>query len=449
MFFRKVINKISDIFRNNKTRRIVAVLLLCFLIHLSIVLFIHYSQFRPFGGGADYEGYHKIGKTIADNFHKGDFSLEGLRFGHDFPVVVGILYYFTTPNILVGLLFVTLLFLISALSLYLIVLELGGDEKTALFLALAINLYPSYGYFGSLLLKDSLIIPLVLVSIFLIIKSIRKFNWTNFFILFLLCLIIDYLRFYIGYALIFSFVFSWFFSVGIKNKRAMALGIILTILIGFAPFLIGDGYFGYYVVQDFLNPGKITLYREIAYNPDSSRNETLNPISEGEQIPDQDTANLKPAEYIPSGMGSSFVVETGLKQGPVKFVINSIKSAMYALFGPFPWQFRYVRHAISLIETMPWYIIMLSFFIGIFAKLRDRNRKEILSFFIKTVPLWSFAILAIGALSLFINNYGIIVRIRIPIVISLLLTIVLFFNKQISDIYEKIFSYWRGRVYWL
>lgn len=428
------------------SKNIYTVLLISFLLHFFIVMFIQYAHFRPFGGGADFEGYNFYATKIANNFRSGNYSLDGLRYGHDFPLVVGIIYFLTIPNIIVGLLFICILFVLSIYLIYRIIIELGGSEKTAFIAALCANFYPSYGYFGSLLLKDTLIIPLILLSVLLIIKMTKKFSFYYFILFCVLCMAVDYLRFYMAYALICAFIFSWFLSCNFQIKK-LAFGVILIALIGVVPLSVGDGYFGYYVMQEFLNPGKITMYREMAYNPDSPRNETINPIFEEDGIPDQDTSSLPKSDVIPSGMGSSFVVETGFKHGPIKFVQNSILSAAYCLFGPFIWQFRYARHYSSLVELIPWYLIILVFLFGIYKEVKEKSITRVKELFYKTAPLWSFAIFAIGALSMFINNYGIIARIRIPALILLSLTIALFFDKNITLFYEKIFSNWRSRFY--
>jgi len=212
------------------SKKIFAVLLISFLLHFSIAMLIYYTGFRPFGGGADYEGYSFYAETIANNFRNGNFSLDKLRYGHDFPLIIGVIYFLTVPNINIGLLLISLFFAISVYLVYKLIIQLGGTEKTASLAALAVNLYPSYAYFGSLLLKDTLVIPLVLLSVLLIVKMVSKFSVMDFLLFFLLCVAVDYLRFYIGYALIFAFIFSWFLFSKIKLKK-IVFGIVLTLLI--------------------------------------------------------------------------------------------------------------------------------------------------------------------------------------------------------------------------
>ena len=53
-----------------------------------------------------------------------------------------------------------------------------------------------------------------------------------------------------------------------------------------------------------------------------------------------------------------------------------------------------------------------------------------------SLPLLIFSVFALGALSLFINNYGIIARIRIPAFICLISIICVMFNERLEQIYE-------------
>ena len=62
--------------------------------------------------------------------------------------------------------------------------------------------------------------------------------------------------------------------------------------------------------------------------------------------------------------------------------------------------------------------------------IKKEGVKGLVGFIRKTLPLWSFAIIALGALALFINNYGIILRIRIPMMICLVIAMSLVCKKE-------------------
>src|SRR5581483_8212235 len=95
---------------------------------------------------------------------------------HYFPVLIGILYIFTVPSMLVGQLFVAWLAGISAVLLYFLILEIGGSKKSAFIMGVLVSFYPSYLYFGSLLLKDTVVVPLVLLCLWLMIRIFKRFS---------------------------------------------------------------------------------------------------------------------------------------------------------------------------------------------------------------------------------------------------------------------------------
>ena len=89
---------------------------------------------------------------------------------HYYPVVIGIIYTFTLPEMIIGQLFGVWLAAISALFVFLIVREIGGNKKIAFLIGILASIYPSYLFYGSLLLKDTLVTPLVLFGLLLILK---------------------------------------------------------------------------------------------------------------------------------------------------------------------------------------------------------------------------------------------------------------------------------------
>ena len=65
-------------------------------------------------------------------------------------------------------------------------LEINGSKKLALLVGLIISIYPSYLYFGSILLKDTVVIPLVLAGMLLLIKMLKSFTVWKFLIFFII-----------------------------------------------------------------------------------------------------------------------------------------------------------------------------------------------------------------------------------------------------------------------
>ena len=369
--------------------------LAAFFIHLIAVLFIHYANFQPFSGGeGDYIVYQQQAQEIAQRVRQGNFSLQGLSIGHYYPVIIGYIYAFTLPEMLIGQLFGVWLAALSVLLTYLIVLEIGGSKNWAFLIGLLVSIYPSYLFYGSLLLKDSLVVPLALAGLFLTIKLIKKFSWRDFLIFYLILTTLIHLRFYIGYVLLFTFIFCWLILSQLDLKKRFFYGIIIVFLLGFSPQISGYGYYGVYTIENFLNPQKITYYREVAYIPPAT------------QPP-------------PPGTGSSIVIEIGF-DNPLKFLGNFLKSFIYVLLGPLPWQMKYPRHFFALLETIPWYFLL---FFVIKGAIRSFKRYKI------AIPLTTFSLGVFSVLALFLSNFGIVTRIRIPAFISLLCLIPLSFTN--------------------
>lgn len=436
VFFLSIITFLILLKIGIKDQELYIIFLITLLIHLAAVLFIYYTEFKPFGGGADYDGYNQTAIEIAQRFKQGNFSLQGLRLNHYFPLLIGIIYVFTLPEMIVGQLFTIWLAALSVLFTYLIVREINGSKKWAFLIGLIVSVYPSYLYFGSLLLKDTLIIPLVLSALFLFIKMMKNFSWQNFLIFYIILTGIIHLRFYIGYALLFSFILCWFLISTLNLKKRVIYGVIIVLLLGFSPQVLGFGYYGIDSIKHYFDPETIIFYREVAYV--SSKTPSSKTPSSETSSPETPSSEAE-SDFL-SGLGSSFTVETSF-ESPSKFLKSYSQTFIYSLLGPFPWQIRYRRQLFALFETIPWYFLFFILVLGVFKSIKTKGILETIKHYRFGIPLLTFSLMALGALSLFITNFGIITRIRIPIFIALLCLIPISFN------YEKIFNYRGNRIY--
>ena len=425
-----------------KNKKFYLLFIITLLIHLGAVLFIHYANFQPFsGGGGDYILYQRQAKEIAGRVSNGNFSLKGTEIFHYYPVIIGYIYALTLPEMIVGQLFGVWLAAISAILVYLIVLEIGGSEKQAFNIGLIISVYPSYLFYGSLLLKDVLVTPLALGVLFLVIKLIKNLSWENFLIFYIVLASLIHFRFYIGYAVIFTFIFCWLFLSQINLSKRITYGIVMVFFLGFLPQISGYGYFGRLTFKAYLNPETITAYREsnytpinIAYNPapypvpsvlnsETPISETPPPCSTTPTPPSTtptppsttlptpcSTTPPPPSTTPPPGAQSTIVTKTEFNK-PIAFLGNYLKSFIFVLLGPFPWQIKYERQYLALIETIPWYVLV---FFSV------KEIKKSIQNYRKTLPLILFGFGVLAVLALFTPNFGIITRIRIPAFISLL-----------------------------
>ncbi|MFC1630149.1 hypothetical protein ACFL06_01275, partial [Patescibacteria group bacterium] len=251
-----------------KSKTLIFLLLITFLVHFGGVLFIHYADFQPFGAGGmgDFTLYNNEAQEIAKRIHQGNFAFqEGLYIHHYYPVVIGYVYALTIPDMFIGQLLNVWLAVISVLLVYLIVLEIGGSKKQAFFIGLIVCIYPSYLFFGSLLLKDVLVVPLILGGLLLTLKLIKDFLWRNFAIFYIILGAIIHFRFYVGFALLFTFILCWLLLSKVNLKKRIIYGTIIIILLGFLPQFFDHGYYGFKTFEYYKNPRVITVYREKAY----------------------------------------------------------------------------------------------------------------------------------------------------------------------------------------
>lgn len=402
-----------DKIKNEKQKNILGALFLTvFLLHILAVLFVYYFNFQPFSGGrGDFIYYNIDAQKISEKLHQGNFSLEGLSSGHYYPVIVGYIYAVTIPKILIGELFNAWLVSLIAVFIYLVVREIGRSEKEGFIIGLIVAVYPSLAFYSSLLLKEAIAILFVAIALLMALKIIKEFSWKKFIIFYLALAGITHFRFYISYALILAFIISWFFLSNMQIRKRAVYGIIMFALIGFLPQIsvVGgwsSGYFGITNFTSFLNHDTITYYRETVYAPT---------IPETPQLNSEKNDGLKPVLLEKTGTGdgreSSTTIKTGF-ENPITFIKNTILSFIFSLLGPYPWQLKKLTHLFLLPEIIPWYFILFFIIKGV----SENIKKEYKSM----LPILLFSIFVIGSLSLFMTNFGITTRIRIPAFLALL-----------------------------
>ncbi|MFH1968255.1 MAG: hypothetical protein ABIJ84_02620 [bacterium] len=423
--------------KEEKQRKILSALfIIVFLLHILGVLFLYYANFQPFSGGyGDFVVYERQAQEIVDRVQQGNLSLQGVGIGHYYPVIIGYLYAFTVSSMLIGQILNAWLVAIIVIFVYLIVREIGGSEKQGFLTGLITSAYPSLAFYGSLLLKDALVVLLCLVGLLLTIKIIKRFSWIIFSIFYITLTALIHFRFYVGYAVMFSFIISWFLVSAFNLKKRIIYGIILLVLLGFSPQFLGYGYFGFKNFKAFLNPETITYYREIVYalptqsQPADSQPADSQPADSqpaDSQPADSQPADSQPADSQPAdsqpiiGRDSTTIVKTGF-ENPFTFLKNTSLSFINSLFGPFPWQMTQKKHFLVLSEVIAWYFLFFFIIKGIKKSIKDKYKV--------ILPLIIFSILLIGVLSLFMTNFGIITRIRMPAFLSLLCLFPLGFEK--------------------
>ncbi len=422
--------------------------LLVVLVHLGATLFIHYGEFYPFGGkeGSDQRIYHRVGTAISQDIRQGNFSLASIKtyeLEHYYPLLLGGLYAATTPAKIIGKMVSVWFVGISVIVLYLIALELGLGRKAAVLSGYLGGVLPSYLYFGSLLLKEGLVVFLVLFALLSVIKLIKHFSWRTFSLFALAVFWLIHFREYLGFILLGIFVVSWLFLPRLEWRTRLAYAVVLFPLLGFLPQFWGHGYFAKDQIAYYLKPEVIASYRaysDVAQQRDKEINRALQnqvkPSSQGTlqvvspsvgsppqiakptppQIPlpapSPPSQNPSPVSISPKNPepGSTIAAKADF-ENPLIFGKSYLASLASVALGPFPWHIRYSRQLFVLIETIPWIVLLIFVFKGIFAA---RSQWRVM------IPVLMVALGIIALLALFLNNYGTYMRIRIPAFLVLL-----------------------------
>src|SRR3989344_1937958 len=419
--------------KNPKEIKIISMLfLVVFSLHILGVISIYYANFQPFsGGGGDYTIYQQNAELVAQRVGQGNFSLQGIDFGNYFPVIVGYIYAFTIPVMLVGQLFNAWLVALLIILIYLIVRQIGGTEKEGFLTGLIAGVYPSLAFYGSLLLKDVIVALLCMIGLLLTLKIVKNFSFFTFLGFFVILTTLIHFRFYVGYALMFGFIISWFLASNLNLKKRAVYGVMMIFILGFAPQILGSGYYGFKNLKNYLTVEKITLYRELAFVPPHQRPQpqvlpqpipqpTPQPIPQPTPAPTPKPAPEPQPKVEPQpeseaslsrGRSSSVVVKTGF-ENPITFVKNSSISFSNVFLGPFPWQLTKLSQLLVMTEVLAWYILMFFIVKGIMVFIKKKD--------MIILPLIIFSILVMGVLALFMSNFGIITRIRMPAFLALL-----------------------------
>jgi hypothetical protein len=367
------------------------IFLITSLVHVAAVVFFNVTHFQLFfcstAAPCDYVLYNKSAIEISEQFRLGNFLLKGITkmypdifITHIYPFLVAAIYTIFSPNIILGEIFNAFLCGLVCLLVYLVVIEIGGTEKGAFISGLIVSFYPSLILNGSLLLKDALEVCLSIAVLLMMIRLIKKFSFREFGFFCLLLIPTINLRFYLGYALMTTFIICWpVFCKNINLKKRIIYMVAIIFIFGFLPQISASnqGYWGITSVKYYLAPKTVKYYRETAY----------------------------------SNVGMSLNLKTDLAH-PLNLVGNFSESFIYVLLGPLPWQIMHSRQLLVLFETIPWYFLLYFIVKGIIKSVKRKN-------FLISVPI-VFSVIFLIVIAVFDSYYGYIMRIRMSAFISLL-----------------------------
>jgi len=421
---------------------LLSLFLITLLIHIGSTVFIHYTEFYPFGGReGDQENYELAARELAGRFAEGNFSFEGIAIRHYYPVLVGGFYTYVIDSQLAVKLLNAWLVAASVLLAYFLMREFNVRKKWAFATGIGIALYPSYMYYGSLLLREVIVAVLAILGLFLIVKLIKRFSWSFLAALCISCAVLIDFRFYIGLALLATIVFALPIILrGFSWRKQVIYGFLILLVFGFLPQLSGLGYFGKDAIFYYTQPEQITHQREVAYRADKGATKEERKSSSQDTDPVPKVLIGPNAEIVErEKWGAATIIVEANTDNPLLFVRNYLISGSYVALGPLPWHLSQPRHFFILFETIPWYIAVFLIAIGVF-----RSRRQWYLFF----PLVIFSLFVFGALALLIDNFGVYTRVRIPAFVALLPLAALFFDANRENIilakFRSYTSKWRS-----
>ncbi|OGN14809.1 MAG: hypothetical protein A3B99_01300 [Candidatus Yanofskybacteria bacterium RIFCSPHIGHO2_02_FULL_44_12b] len=411
-------------------------------IYFVSAVFIHYTQFYPFGGGdIDERVYHAAAVAIADDLRHGDFSIASMQYqlakedvSHWFPVLAGFVYAATLSDVFIGTMLSVWFVGFSAILLYLLTRELGSSRKWAFFAGFIGSILPTFLYFGSLLLRESIVVVLFLLALLFLVKIVKKFSWPKFLAVYVALGLLISLRFYVGFAILYAFalLLPW---LGIPNgSQKFRVAFAIFIVLGFLPWILGYGYYGVSYAKNFLEPRQIVAYREFTGDQYIRLPSQATPQIE-QETPSSSQATPQIEQETPSSssvgseqkkydQGSLVIVKPDFRN-PVVFAKTYLISFSYVLLGPFPWQIRYTRQLFALTESIPW---LIAFFFIVKGMVRQRRNYRLF------LPIILASVILIGGIALLINNYGTFMRIRIPAFLALLSLLPFAFQKDQKEV---------------
>jgi len=316
---------------------------------------------------------------------------------------------------------------------YLIVKELGRTDKEAFLTGLIVNIYPSLAFFGSLMLKEAFVVFFSTLAVLLSLILVKRFSWKTFALFYLALMGLTHFRFYVSLPLIFVFIVCFLLFSDLKIKKRFIIAIIIIFLMGFLPMIsmvngFQQGYFAVNAVLRQLNFKTITYYRDVAYNfrlnsetgdykevikkTDGRQNVSENSGIDVEKIIAETPEGVPVPDIVSNkdwGQDSSINIGTG--SGSFGFIKNTAFSFIYSFLGPFPWQLRSLKHLFVLPEILLWWVCLFFATKGIIKSFK-KEYKTIL-------PLLVFGLGLLAIVSLYMTNFGLVTRIRMPAFVAL------------------------------
>lgn len=400
----KLIDRIKEIISGKEA---LFIFLFTLIIHNIISIFI-LSGFMGMDifNQPDALRYHQSAVEIAQLISEGVFTFEGVWINSWYTIILGFWYWLTFPSVASGAVLGSVFAGITAIGIYLLTKLLGVKKEWAIVATIiSTTIYPSYLYLSSYTLRDTLIVPLVIWSLYLLVRLSKNPSWIfpvllslNLFLLFKVKHTIA-VAFFVGCILAVPLITS------LPKLRRLMIAIFLIALFAIIPIVDNRGLFGYEGLSNRLNFDRLTYLRDSGYT-----GVTIADVSDSEIDVDGDVINQEDVEEISlsASKGAHFEADNvfsfyNVVAVPYSFATTSV--------GPFPWQMHRSAHYLALLEVILWWVLLFFIIRGF---LRNMKKDKI-----ALIP-FLFALTLLFAISIISNNYGADMRFRMPAFMALI-----------------------------
>jgi hypothetical protein len=344
-----------------------------------VMVVAHALNFDELASLSDPATYHRYAIILASRFSEGVFVVHDIYEWHWYPIALGVWYAISTPSMVAGKILSVLLSAISSFLLYRLMRALGGTPRASFWCALiAVNVYPAFLLFGSTLVKEVFLVPLVLAALLACVRILKQFEPVLFFVFAALLTLIITLRFMVGEVLLVAFLISWLFAAPFPLRTRLVSGSIFVFLFGAQILALGFGLLGMGLASDIGRPEYIEEYRIIAY----AREKTVSTGS---------TTNI------------------GIFEEGVFRATGFLYSLATVTLGPFIWQAKKITHGVAIIEGILWIGVLVPIVASFFGRFPSRSALPVILF----SGGW-LLVVALGS-----DNIGATMRYRMPAFLAL------------------------------
>jgi hypothetical protein len=383
---KSLINKIKNLWRIDEIK----IFIITFVLHESVVLFLHFYSINIYGFYNDDSDYNEFALQIANLINSGNYFIGAVYSFHWYPFFVGIIYWIFGPIKLLTLSFNAILISFSAVLLFRIInfINFNKENKVSFWFSLFImNASMGLMYFSSLLLKEAWIIFLILLFFYIGLLLICQKN--NFYfrlvLLIIIFILLFYLRFFIAYAVLGGLFIAWILNNYLPINVKIFKGAIMFFLFSVIIFLLNGGHIGSFNIRNDNSLSPLNIVRT----------EFVGKIRTSYFVGGNLTTNIK-------------ITQEDKNKNEIFNIKAIIKSSINTAVGPLPWQISIKKYLMIFPEILIWYIVLFFTFIGI-NKIKTKT----------SVIFIVSAFIVFAGLSMAVDNFGALVRYRLSVFVIL------------------------------